>query len=49
MNVLDVQLCINAFLGIESDPAIVARADVNSDGAVNVLDVQLIANIVLSG
>lgn len=49
VNVIDLQLCVNAFLGTETDPAIVERADVNSDGTVNVLDVQLIANIVLSG
>jgi hypothetical protein len=44
VDVLDVQLCGNVFLGIESDPEIVARADVNGDGAVNVLDVQAIVN-----
>ena len=49
VNVLDVQLCVNVFLGAETDPTIMARSDVNSDGAVNVLDVQQIANIVLSG
>jgi hypothetical protein len=49
VNVLDLQLCINVFLGIEIDPAIVAIADVNSDGIVDVLDIQRIANIILSG
>ena len=49
VNVLDVQLCVNVFLGVESDPTIVSRSDLNSDGAVNVLDVQIIANLVLSG
>ena len=49
VDVLDVQLCVNVFLGSETDPGTVARADVNSDGAVDVLDVQRIANIVLSG
>ena len=42
MDVLDVQLCVNVFLGSETDPGIVAHADVNGDGAVNVLDVQAI-------
>jgi hypothetical protein len=49
VNVLDMQLCINVFLGTESDPRIAANADVNSDGTVDVLDIQLIANIILSG
>ena len=49
VNVLDLQLCVNVFLGVESDPTIVARSDLNSDEAVNVLDVQFIANLVLSG
>ena len=49
VNVLDVQLCINVFFGVETDPTILSRSDVNRDGQVNVLDVQTIANIVLSG
>jgi hypothetical protein len=49
VNVLDVQLCVNVFLGIQTDPAIVAAADVNRDGVVNVLDVQLIVNAFLRG
>ena len=46
---MDLQLCINVFLGTETDPGLVANADVNSDGKINVLDVQKIANIILSG
>lgn len=49
VNVLDVQLCVNVFLGTQTDPDIVARADVNGDHAVNVLDVQLIVNKFLAG
>jgi len=49
IDVLDVQLCVNVFLGSETDPGIVARADVNGDGAVNVLDVQLVVNAFLGG
>jgi hypothetical protein len=49
VNVLDVQLCVNVFLGTQTDPDIVARADVNGDNAVNVLDVQLIVNKFLAG
>jgi hypothetical protein len=47
--VLDVQLIVNVFLGTQTDPEIVARADVNGDGAVNVLDVQAIVNAYLHG
>ena len=49
VNVLDVQLCVNVFLGAVTDPGLVARADVSGDGAVNVLDVQRIVNIFLAG
>jgi len=49
VNVLDVQLCVNVFLGTQTDPGIVARADINGDGAVNVLDVQAIVNAYLRG
>ena len=46
---LDVQLCVNVFLGVELDPETVDWADVNRDARVDVLDVQAIANVVLSG
>ncbi len=49
VDVLDVQLCVNVFLGTVSDPEIAARADVNADGAVNVLDVQTVVNVFLGG
>jgi hypothetical protein len=49
VNVLDVQLCVNVFLGLEDDPDIAQWADFNQDDRVNVLDVQAIANVVLSG
>ena len=49
INVLDIQLCVNVFLGVETDPAIVDRSDLNGDGAVNVLDVQLLVNLFLAG
>ena len=48
MDVLDVQLCVNVFLGSQSDPEIVARADVNGDRVVNVLDAQAIVDAHLS-
>jgi hypothetical protein len=41
---LDVQLCVDVFLGSQTDPRIVALADVNKDGMVNALDVQAIFN-----
>jgi len=49
VNVLDVQLCVNVFLGSETDPGTVALADVNGDGRVNVLDVQAVVNAFLQG
>ena len=47
VNVLDVQLCVNVFLGTETNPGIMARANVNGDAGVDVLDVQLIVNLFL--
>jgi len=49
VNVLDVQLCVNVFLGVETDPETVDWADVNRDGRVDVLDVQAIVIAALSG
>ena len=49
VNVIDVQLGVNVFLGTEADPGIVSHADVNADGAVNVIDVQQVVNIFLAG
>jgi murein DD-endopeptidase MepM/ murein hydrolase activator NlpD len=49
VDVLDVQLAVNVFLGTEADPGIVARADVNGDGSVDVIDVQAIVNVFLFG
>ena len=46
---LDVQLCVNVFLGSETEPGTVARADINADGTVDVLDVQQTVNIFLGG
>ena len=39
---------MNVFLGSQTDPEISARADVNSDGSVNVLDVQIVVNTFLN-
>ena len=49
VNVIDVQLCVNVFLGLETNPDIIARADVNDDGSVNVIDVQRVVNVFLGG
>lgn len=49
VDVLDVQLCVNVFLGVETEDALVALADVNEDGQVDVLDVQAIVNTYLQG
>ena len=40
---------MNVFLGTETDEGIGARADVNADGLVNVVDVQQIVNTFLAG
>jgi len=42
-------LCVNVILGTESDPPIVAGADANGDGLVDVLDLQRIVNAILLG
>ena len=44
VNVLDVQIMINAILGIAPN----SGADLNGDGSVNVLDLQILVNMVLS-
>ena len=49
VDIVDVQLCINVFLGVELDPNISAQADVNGDGNVNVIDVQQMVNSILAG
>ena len=49
VDVLDVQLCVNVFLGTETDPGIFGRSGVNGDSAVDVLDVQLVVNEFLGG
>jgi hypothetical protein len=48
VDVLDVQLCANVFLGTETDQEIIANADLDGDDTVNVLDVQLVVNIILA-
>ena len=49
MDVLDIQLIVNVFLGSQTDLEIIARADVNGDGTVDVLDVQATVNAYLHG
>ncbi|MDY6881528.1 MAG: dockerin type I repeat-containing protein [Thermodesulfobacteriota bacterium] len=46
-NTIDVQLCVNVILGIETDPAIVALADVDEDGGVTADDAELILDHIL--
>ena len=48
VSILDMKLCINVILGVETNSEIVARADANEDGQVDILDVQKIANIILT-
>jgi hypothetical protein len=45
VNAVDVQLVINAALGLSINPAF--NADINSDGVVNAVDVQLVINAAL--
>ena len=47
IDVVDVQLCVNVILDLESDPGIVGRADINEDGQVDVSDLQQIVDQVL--
>ena len=47
IDVVDVQLCANIVLDLETDPGIVARADVNEDGQWDAQDLQYIVNRVL--
>lgn len=49
VDIRDIQLWINIFLGVETNPELVSRADVNGDGSINVIDVQTISNIILLG
>jgi hypothetical protein len=44
VNVLDVQLLVNAIMGIPGSPT---SGDLNSDGSTNVLDLQLLVNVIL--
>ena len=45
VNAVDVQLVINAALGIAINPAF--KPDINGDGVVNAIDVQLVINAAL--
>jgi hypothetical protein len=44
-NVLDLQIMINAILGIQTIPA--GKGDLNGDGRVDVLDLQILGNVIL--
>jgi hypothetical protein len=37
---VDVQICTRVILGFETDIELVGRADLNSDGEINALDLQ---------
>jgi hypothetical protein len=47
VDVLDLQLCMNVFLGVETDPTVVERADVNEDGQVDSEDIRQILELIL--
>jgi hypothetical protein len=44
VNVLDIQLLVNAIMGVPGSPT---GVDLNSDGNTNALDLQLLVNVVL--
>jgi hypothetical protein len=45
VNVLDLQIMINAVLGSQSMPA--GKGDLNNDGRIDVLDLQILINVIL--
>ncbi|MFH1440916.1 MAG: glycoside hydrolase family 20 zincin-like fold domain-containing protein [Candidatus Omnitrophota bacterium] len=47
VDIIDLQLCVNVVLGVETNPEILTRADVNQDSDVNVADVQKLVNKIL--
>ncbi|MGH2627038.1 MAG: dockerin type I domain-containing protein [Anaerolineales bacterium] len=47
VDVVDLQLCVNVVLVIETSPDLVTRADLKRDGEVNILDIQALVNIIL--
>jgi hypothetical protein len=47
VNILDVQLCVKAIIGQETDPALIQRSDVNGDDVVDQLDVGQIVGVIL--
>ena len=49
VNVVDIQACVNVFLGSETDAVLVKRSDVNKVDGVNVSDIQQIVNVFLGG
>jgi len=49
VDVLDVQISVNVFLGTETESGVVGRSDINGDNSVDVLDVQLVVNQFLGG
>jgi hypothetical protein len=48
VNILDIQLAVNVFLGTQTNPTIKALADVDGDGIVAAADIQIIVNIALN-
>jgi hypothetical protein len=49
VDVLDMQICVNVVIGVNSDSEIVDRADVNKDSQVDSMDLQTIVYSVLGG
>jgi hypothetical protein len=42
VDIQDIHLCADVILGFETNSSIVQRADVNTDGKTNAMDIQLI-------
>jgi parallel beta-helix repeat protein len=47
VDIIDLQLCVNVFLSMETNPTFVQRADVNLDGEVTTADIEQILGVVL--
>lgn len=47
IDAIDIQLAINAFMGMAIDPQIIARADIDGDGTITATDIQVVGKSLL--
>ena len=47
MDILDLQRMVNVLLGLETDPGIVSRADLDNQNGATIQDLQLLVNLLL--